>query len=95
MNAKVLRDGTWQVVPSRELVSGDIVRVRLGDIVPADIKLISGDYVQVDESALTGESLPVSVAGHLTLFVTWLIVNDCVKRAAYNVFVHDEVIFHR
>lgn len=59
LNAKVLRDGTWQVIPSRELVPGDIVRVRLGDIVPADIKLISGDYVQVDESALTGESLPV------------------------------------
>ena len=59
LNAKVLRDGTWQVVPSRELVPVDIVRVRLGDIVPADIKLISGDYVQVDESALTGESLPV------------------------------------
>ena len=35
LNAKVLRDGTWQVVPSRELVPGDIVRVRLGDIVPA------------------------------------------------------------
>jgi H+-transporting ATPase len=59
LNAKVLRDGTWQVVPSRELVPGDIARVRLGDIVPADIKLISGDYVQVDESTLTGESLPV------------------------------------
>jgi len=40
-------------------------------------------------------SVADSVAGHLTLFVTWLIVNDCVKRAAYNVFVHDEVIFHR
>ncbi len=59
LNAKVLRDGKWQVVPSRELVPGDIVRVRLGDIVPADIKLVEGDYVQVDESALTGESLPV------------------------------------
>ncbi|RZB32838.1 MAG: H+-transporting ATPase [Candidatus Argoarchaeum ethanivorans] len=59
LNAKVLRDGKWQVVSSRELVPGDIVRVRLGDIVPADIKLVSGDYVQVDESALTGESLPV------------------------------------
>ena len=59
LNAKVLRDGKWEVVPARELVPGDIVRVRLGDIVPADIKLVSGDYVQVDESALTGESLPV------------------------------------
>ena len=59
LNAKVLRDGKWEVVPARELVPGDIVRVRLGDIVPADIKLVSGDYVQVDESVLTGESLPV------------------------------------
>jgi len=59
LNAKVLRAGTWRVIPSRELVPGDIVRVRLGDIVPADIKLVSGDYVHVDESALTGESLPV------------------------------------
>ena len=59
LNAKVLRDGKWQVVPARELVPGDIVRVCLGDIVPADIKLVEGDYVHVDESALTGESLPV------------------------------------
>jgi len=46
-------------VPARELVPGDVIRVRLGEIVPADIKLIKGDYLQVDESALTGESLPV------------------------------------
>jgi H+-transporting ATPase len=57
--ARVLRDGKWAGAPARELVPGDVVRVRLGDIVPADIKLIDGDYVQVDESALTGESLPV------------------------------------
>lgn len=57
--AKVLRDSTWVEVPARELVSGDVVRVRLGDIVPADVKLIDGDYLLVDESALTGESLPV------------------------------------
>ena len=57
--ARVMRDGTWTEVPARELVPGDIVRVRLGDIVPADIKLVDGDYLQVDESALTGESLPV------------------------------------
>jgi H+-transporting ATPase len=58
-SARVFRDGRWIEVPARELVPGDIVRVRLGDIVPADIKLIDGDYLQVDESALTGESLPV------------------------------------
>jgi H+-transporting ATPase len=57
--ARVLRDGKWTDLPSRNLVPGDVVRVRLGVIVPADIKLIEGDYLEVDESALTGESLPV------------------------------------
>jgi H+-transporting ATPase len=58
-SARVLRDSSWKEVPARELVPGDMVRVRLGDIVPADLKLTDGDYLQVDESALTGESLPV------------------------------------
>ena len=58
-NARVLRDGKWLQTPAKELVPGDVVRVRLGDIVPADIKLFDGDYLQADESALTGESLPV------------------------------------
>jgi len=57
--ARVLRDGTWREIPAIELVPGDVVRVRLGDIVPADIKLMKGDYLLLDESALTGESLPV------------------------------------
>jgi H+-transporting ATPase len=57
--ARVLRDGKWSEIPSRELVPGDVVRVRLGDIVPADVKLMKGDYLLADESALTGESLPV------------------------------------
>ncbi|NOY61331.1 MAG: plasma-membrane proton-efflux P-type ATPase [Calditrichaeota bacterium] len=59
LKAKVLRDGKWLEIPARELVPGDVVRVRLGDIVPADIKLVDGAYLSVDESALTGESLPV------------------------------------
>ena len=59
LKTRVLRDGKWLEMPARELVPGDVVRVRLGDIVPADIKLIEGDYLSVDESALTGESLPV------------------------------------
>jgi H+-transporting ATPase len=58
-NAKVLRDGIWSVIPARDLVPGDVVRVRLGDIVPADVKLIEGQFLEVDQSALTGESLPV------------------------------------
>jgi H+-transporting ATPase len=56
--ALVLRGGVWSQIPSKELVPGDIVRVRLGDIVPADVKLVKGDYLLLDESALTGESLP-------------------------------------
>ncbi len=59
LKTRVLRGGKWFEISAQELVPGDIVRVRLGDIVPADIKLIEGDYLSVDESALTGESLPV------------------------------------
>jgi H+-transporting ATPase len=62
LKARVLRGGNWQEVPARELVPGDMIRIRLGDIVPADAKLVKGDYLQVDESALTGESLPVEKA---------------------------------
>jgi H+-transporting ATPase len=57
--AKVLRDKKWTEKPSQEIVPGDVVRIRLGNIIPADVKLLDGDYLQVDESALTGESLPV------------------------------------
>jgi H+-transporting ATPase len=57
--ARVLRDGKWHEIPSKDLVPGDVVRIRLGDIVPADVKLMKGDYLLADESALTGESLPV------------------------------------
>jgi H+-transporting ATPase len=59
LKARVLRDNKWQEKPARELVPGDIVRIRLGDIIPADVKLIEGSYLLADESALTGESLPV------------------------------------
>ncbi len=58
-SARVLRDGKWNALPASRLVPGDLVRIRLGEIVPADIKLIEGDFLQVDESSLTGESLPV------------------------------------
>jgi H+-transporting ATPase len=59
LKAKVKRGGAWTSVPARELVPGDIIRVRLGDIVPADVRLLTSDPVEVDQSALTGESLPV------------------------------------
>lgn len=59
LKAKVLRDGKWIEIESRGLVPGDIIHLRLGDIIPADVKLIDGEYLTVDESVLTGESLPV------------------------------------
>jgi H+-transporting ATPase len=58
--AKVKRDGVWSAVPARELVPGDLIRLRMGDIVPADVRIREGDGLDVDQSALTGESLPVS-----------------------------------
>jgi H+-transporting ATPase len=58
IKARVKRDGKWINPPARELVPGDVIRMRLGDIVPADARLLDGDPVEVDQSALTGESLP-------------------------------------
>jgi H+-transporting ATPase len=59
VKARVRRGGKWSALPARELVPGDIIRVRLGDIVPADARLLEGGPIDVDQSALTGESLPV------------------------------------
>ena len=55
VSARVRREASWQVIPARDLVPGDIVRVRPGDIIPADVKLLTG-ALSVDQSALTGES---------------------------------------
>ncbi|MBN2563160.1 MAG: plasma-membrane proton-efflux P-type ATPase [Phycisphaerae bacterium] len=60
VKARVKRDGKWTTSEARELVPGDVIRVRLGDIVPADARLLEGDPVEVDQSALTGESLPAT-----------------------------------
>jgi H+-transporting ATPase len=60
INARVRRDGKWTNPAARELVPGDVIRVRLGDIVPADARLLEGDPIEVDQSALTGESLPAT-----------------------------------
>ena len=58
VKARVKRDGKWINPPARELVPGDVIRMRLGDIVPADARLLDGDPVELDQSTLTGESLP-------------------------------------
>jgi H+-transporting ATPase len=60
LKATAKRDGKWITLPARELVPGDVIRARLGDVVPADARLLSGDPMQVDQSALTGESLPTT-----------------------------------
>jgi H+-transporting ATPase len=60
IKARVKRDGKWVTPRARELVPGDAIRLRLGDIVPADARLLDGDEISVDQSALTGESLPAT-----------------------------------
>ena len=57
---RVKRDGKWLTPPARELVPGDVIQLKLGDIVPADARLLDGDPMSVDQSALTGESLPTT-----------------------------------
>ncbi|XP_027124527.2 ATPase 10, plasma membrane-type-like [Coffea arabica] len=58
--SKVLRDGIWQEQDAAILVPGDIISIKLGDIIPADARLLEGDPLKIDQSALTGESLPVT-----------------------------------
>jgi H+-transporting ATPase len=59
LKARVRRDGEWKDIDAKLLVPGDVVDLKLGRIVPADVKLLAGTYLSVDQSALTGESLPV------------------------------------
>lgn len=68
LQAKVKRDGRWLSIPARELVPGDIVHLRIGDIIPADAQLLAGDSIEVDQSALTGESLPVAHESGSTIY---------------------------
>ena len=56
----VLRDGKWTELDAKEIVTGDVIKLKIGDIVPADAKLLEGSYILADMSALTGESLPVT-----------------------------------
>lgn len=60
LKARARRDGAWAEVAAESLVPGDVIRMRLGDVIPADCKLIEGSYISIDQAALTGESLPVN-----------------------------------
>lgn len=66
-NARVLRDGSWTTIDAVQLVPDDTVHVRVGDVVPADLEVLDGD-VSVDESVLTGESLPVERSAGASLY---------------------------
>lgn len=67
VTARVLRDNIWQAIPAQELVPGDVVRVRSGDFVPADVQIIAG-ALQVDQSALTGESREITKTNDALLY---------------------------
>ena len=67
VQARVLRDGHWQLIPAEQLVSGDVIHLRLGDLAPADVRLFDG-VVEADESELTGESLPIEKSAGATAY---------------------------
>ena len=67
VQTRVMRDGRWRLLPARELVPGDFVHIRMGDLVPADVHVLEGTIL-VDQSALTGESLPVDDGPGATVY---------------------------
>jgi len=67
INSRVMRDGQWVTLPTSELLPNDVVRVRAGDIISADLKIIEGN-ASVDQSSITGESLPVEVTNNSPLY---------------------------
>lgn len=69
----VLRDGEFKLISARELVPGDIIKLKTGGIIPADVQLIQGDYLLIDQAALTGESLPVSKKINETAFANTIV----------------------
>ncbi|GAU20195.1 hypothetical protein TSUD_352590 [Trifolium subterraneum] len=89
--AKVLRDGKWSEEDASVLVPGDIVSIKLGDIVPADARLLEGDPLKIDQSALTGESLPVTK--HPGEGVLTSIGNFCICSIAIGMIIEIIVIY--
>lgn len=73
VNARVLRDGKWQLFPNRELVPEDVIYLRMGDLVPADAKIISGQ-ISLDQSSLTGESMAVEAAENAMTYAGTIVV---------------------
>ncbi len=73
VKARVLREDQWQLLPAANLVPGDFVHVRLGDVMPADVRIVDG-HIQVDQSTLTGESLPVEAESGRVAFAGSVVI---------------------
>lgn len=73
VTSRAMRDGSWKMIPSTELVPGDMVYLRMGDLVPADLKVTSGT-ISIDQSSLTGESLPVEAEKDATAYAGTIVV---------------------
>lgn len=73
VKARVLRDGQWQLLLAEDLVSGDFIHVRMGDVMPADVRLADG-HIQLDQSTLTGESLPLEAGSGQTAFAGSVVI---------------------
>ena len=87
IKAKILRNGEWVVKDAREIVPGDIVQVGLGDLIPADGKIVAGE-VSVDQSALTGESLPVTAHQSGILYSSTIVKRGEAKALVLNTGAH-------
>ncbi|MDD4913523.1 MAG: plasma-membrane proton-efflux P-type ATPase [Methylococcales bacterium] len=68
LKARVFRDGQWLSIAADQLAPGDRVKIHLGDVVPADMLLLDGDFLSIDQSALTGESLPIDKRAGDTIY---------------------------
>lgn len=84
----VLRDGEYHSVPVRELVPGDIIRLKIGSVVPADVQLLKGDYLLVDQAALTGESLPVSKKAREVAYANTIVKQGEMEAVVVNTGMH-------
>jgi len=73
VKARVLREGQWQLLPAEDLVPGDFIHVRMGDVMPADVRLADG-HIQVDQSTLTGESIPLEAGSGRTAFAGSVVI---------------------
>jgi len=87
INAKVLRDGKWSVIKAKNIVPGDIISVGLGDIVPADAQVISGE-LSIDQSVLTGESLSITASPSHSIYSASVVKRGSAKCVVLNTGAH-------